>query len=149
MAELKIKAVIGFSGKVRGGLHYTPCGRYLVFPLGAFVVLKNLRTDKEAFLDGHSHEVNCIAISKDGTKLASGQKNLTGVKADAIIWDLTEAKRALDSGVVMVGETSFLHRLRQHLGEVQDVAFSPRSDYVSTLGGQDDNCIVVWSVATG
>jgi hypothetical protein len=51
-----------------------------VFPLGSFVVLKNLRTDREAFLDGHSHEINCIAISKDGTKLASGQKNITGVK---------------------------------------------------------------------
>jgi WD40 repeat protein len=67
-------------GKVRGGLHYTPCGKYIVFPLGSFVVLKNLKTEREAFLDGHSNEINCIAISKDGTKLASGQRNITGVK---------------------------------------------------------------------
>ena len=41
--QLKIKAVIGFSGGVRDSLAYTPCGRYLVYPLGAFVVIKSTR----------------------------------------------------------------------------------------------------------
>ena len=63
-----------------GGLKYTPCGKYIIFPLGSFLVIKNLRTEKEAFLDGHSSEVSCVAISKDGTKVASGQRNITGVK---------------------------------------------------------------------
>lgn len=43
-------------------------------------MLKNIRTEKEAFLDGHSNEVSCIAISRDGNKIASGQVNITGVK---------------------------------------------------------------------
>jgi WD40 repeat protein len=55
----------------------------------------------------------------------------------------------LEAGQVMVGESCFLHRLRQHLGEVRDLAFSPRNDYLCTLGGQDDNALVVWSVSTG
>lgn len=78
--ELKIKSVIGFSGKVPGALHYTPCGKYIVYPLGSFVVVKNLKTDKEAFLDGHSHEISCLAMSNDGRTIASGQVNITGVK---------------------------------------------------------------------
>jgi WD40 repeat protein len=80
MAELKIKAVIGFSGKVPGALHTTPCGKYIVYPLGSFIVIKNVRTDKEAFLDGHSQDISCVAISNDGKALASGQANIMGVK---------------------------------------------------------------------
>lgn len=78
--QLQIKSVIGFNGKVMRSLHYTPCGRYIVYPLGSFVVLKNIRTDKEAFLDGHTYDVSCLKISHDGRRLASGQLNLVGVK---------------------------------------------------------------------
>lgn len=80
MSELKIKSVIGFSGKVPGALHTSPCGKYIVYPLGSFIVIKNVRTDKEAFLDGHSHDVSCVAMSNDGRTLASGQVNIMGVK---------------------------------------------------------------------
>lgn len=96
--ELKIKSVIGFNGwrfsshklsnltflvligKVTGGLHYTPDGKYVVYPLGSFLVLKNLVTDKEAFFDGHSQDISCVAMSHNGDRLASGQINFTGVK---------------------------------------------------------------------
>lgn len=76
---MKFKLTI-LAGKVCDALHYTPCGKYVVYPLGSFIVIKNLTTDKEAFLDGHSNEISCVAISHDGTKLASGQINFTGVK---------------------------------------------------------------------
>jgi cilia- and flagella-associated protein 52 len=48
--------------------------------MGSFVVVKNIKTEKEAFLDGHSGDISCIAVSHDGTKLASGQSNIVGVK---------------------------------------------------------------------
>ncbi len=67
-------------GKIAGGLNYTPCGRYVVYPLGSFIVLKNLVTNKEAFLDGHTQDVSCIAMSNTGDRLASGQLQFTGVK---------------------------------------------------------------------
>ena len=79
-SNLQIQSVIGFSGKVPHSLHYTPCGRYIVYPLGSFVVLKNLATEKEAFIDGHTNLISCLTISEDGTKLASGQINIAGVK---------------------------------------------------------------------
>jgi len=49
----------------------------------------------------------------------------------------------------MIGEKTLIHRLKQHLGRVQSVAFSARSTYLSTLGGQDDNALVVWNADTG
>jgi cilia- and flagella-associated protein 52 len=79
-SALKIKSVIGFNGKVARSLHYTPCGRYLLYPLGSFIVLKNLVTDKEAFLDGHTNNISCITLTQDGDKVASGQISISGVK---------------------------------------------------------------------
>lgn len=147
--ELKIKSTIGFNGKVSRALHISPCGKYIVYPLGSFVVLKNLVTDKIAFLDGHNNEISCIAVSHDGTRAASGQTHLMGVKADVLVWDLSKAKKMLDSGSVMLGDATCVHRLKQHLGKVQDVAFSNNDYYLSTLGGQDDNALVIWNVSTG
>ena len=148
-AALKIKSVIGFNGKVVNGLHYTPCGGYIVYPLGSFVVIKNLRTDKDAFLEGHTREVSCVTVSHDGTKVASGQVNITGVKADVVVWDLTAAKQKLDRGEVMLGESVLIHRLKQHLGHVRDVSFSCDDAFLASLGGQDDNAIVVWRLSSG
>lgn len=128
-------------------LHYTPCGRYMVYPLGSLVVVKNVRTDKEAFLDGHSNDVSCLKISRDGRTAASGQINNMGVKADVLVWDLEKAISLLNSGQVMVGDACTIHRLKQHLGKVQDVDFSMNGEYLCSLGGQDDNALVVWRVS--
>ncbi len=67
-------------GKIARALHYTPCGKYVVYPLGSFIVLKNLVSEREGFLDGHSQEITCVAMSHDGNRLASGQVHFTGVK---------------------------------------------------------------------
>ena len=67
-------------GTVRNSLIYTPCGKYMVYPLGSFVVIKNLKSGKESFFDGHTREVSCISISYDGNRIVSGQINIPGVK---------------------------------------------------------------------
>ena len=67
-------------GDVPNALQYTPCGKYIVYPLGSFIVIKNLQTQKESFLNLHTNNVSCLSVSHDGTKLASGQINLIGVK---------------------------------------------------------------------
>jgi len=147
--ELKIKSVIGFNGKIPGAMSYTPCGKYIIYPLGSFVVIKNLKTSKEAFLDGHNNDVSCIAMSHSGEYIASGISHLTGVKANCYIWDFAKAKKLLDSGKVMIGEECAIHLLKQHKGRVQDLGFSANDRYLATLGGQDDNALVVWDVESG
>lgn len=77
--------MILIAGKVANALHYTNCGRYLVYPLGSFVVIKNVASGKESFLDGHTNEVTCISLSNDGSRVASGQVNIPGVKVSLIL----------------------------------------------------------------
>ncbi|CAM9884207.1 unnamed protein product, partial [Phaeothamnion confervicola] len=138
----------GSPGKVTGGLHVTPCGGYIVYPLGSVVVVRALKGGYQAFLEGHSHNVSCVAMSRDGRFLATGQMNHAGVKADVIVWDLPAAVRSAEAGVFNA-EGVLSHRLRQHMGGVQALDFSYDGRYLATLGGQDDNSIVVWDVAAG
>ena len=67
-------------GKVPNAVHYSNCGQYIIYPLGSFIVLKNIATGKESFLDGHTSEISCVVKSHDGTLLASGQSNIAGIK---------------------------------------------------------------------
>lgn len=78
--DLKINSVIGFSGQVMGALSYSPCGQYVVYPLGSFCVVKHVKSQREAFLDGHTCSVSCLKVSSDGAYIASGQSNFVGVK---------------------------------------------------------------------
>ena len=70
-------------------------------------------------------------------------------QADIILWDLDRAKQLLDDGEVMIGEQTFLFRLKQHLSRVQDLGFNCDGDLLASLGGQDDNALVVWQVESG
>lgn len=53
-----------------------------------------------------------------------------------------------DSGRPNAGD-SLVHRLQQHLGKVQALDFSFDDRYACSLGGQDDNSLIVWDVASG
>jgi WD40 repeat protein len=69
-------------------------------------------------------------------------------QAEIIIWDFERAKRLCDSNQ-HVGEDCIIHRLSQHLGRVQDLAFSFDSRFLASLGGRDDNAIVIWDAEAG
>jgi cilia- and flagella-associated protein 52 len=54
-----------------------------------------------------------------------------------------------DAQQVMIGEHTLIHRIKQHLGKIQDVSFSANSKVLASLGGQDDNALIIWDVETG
>jgi WD40 repeat protein len=58
-----------------------------------------------------------------------------GCQADAIIWDF-------ETGEIV-------HRLNLHKVKVESLSFSPNEQFLATLGGQDDNNLVVWDVQSG
>ncbi|GMI12017.1 hypothetical protein TrRE_jg8950 [Triparma retinervis] len=146
--SLNLESLIGFNGEVPNGLQYTSCGGYVLYPLGSIVVLRNIATGKQAFLEGHTGDVSCIASSKDNVYLASGQNSFGATKADVMVWDLKQTMKNCDEGNPSAGGC-LIHRLNQHLGKVQSVDFSCDSQFLLTLGGQDDNDIVVWDVEKG
>ncbi|KAM6971925.1 cilia- and flagella-associated protein 52 [Aplochiton taeniatus] len=132
IAELELEAVIGFNGHVFSGLRVHPDREHLIYPLGCTVILKSIQNGKQEFLHGHTNNVSCLAVSKSGHYLASGQVTFMGFKADVIIWDY--AKRAIYA------------RLQLHKAKVEALAFSPNDKYLVSLGGQDDGSIVVWNI---
>ena len=147
---LSLKSVIGFTGYVPSGMHYTPCGKFVVFPLGSVVVLRSLSSKKQFFLDaGIDKKVSCVAVSTDGSFLASGHETPAAFKAEIVVWDLKKAVDHITQDVASSSDDCVLHILSQHHKKVQAVDFSCDEQYLTSLGGQDDNDIVVWEVSTG
>ncbi|KAL9655279.1 hypothetical protein ABK040_009052 [Willaertia magna] len=135
-SPLYLDTVIGFNGAVPKGLHLHPNQKHIIFPLGSTVVIKdydNLGVDE--FLSGHNGPISCIAISKDGHYLATGQSTYMGFKADIIIWDFEDRK--------------LIHRLSLHHAKVEYLAFSDDGQLLVSVGGKDDNNITVWDVSVG
>ncbi|CAK0816344.1 unnamed protein product [Prorocentrum cordatum] len=58
-----------------------------------------------------------------------------GFPADVIIWSFADRME--------------IHRLSLHKVSVQSLCFSPTENYLATLGGQDDNSLVIWDVSKG
>lgn len=56
-----------------------------VYSLGSTVVIADPKKGTQEFLQGHTNVVSCIAISKDGKYIASGQVTHMGFKVDAYI----------------------------------------------------------------
>jgi WD40 repeat protein len=133
--ELELSAVIGFKGTVQSGLILHPDNEHLIFPLGCTVVVRNLIQKTQSFLQGHDNQVNCITVSPSGLLLASGQKTFMGFPADVIVWDFVQRCE--------------IHRLSLHKVAVTDLSFSCDELYLATLGGQDDNSLVVWDLSNG
>lgn len=66
-----------------------------------------------------------ITVSNTGKYIASGQKTHMGFQADIIIWDFDTM--------------SMLHRFKLHKVLIQDLHFSQDEQFLTSLGGQDDN----------
>ena len=60
------------SGSVPGGLVAHPDGKHIIYPLGCTLIVKDLSSQKQTFLSGHSNNISCLACSSSGVYLASG-----------------------------------------------------------------------------
>lgn len=130
--QLELAAVIGFKGSVPSALILHPDNEHLVFPLGCTVVVRNVIHRTQSFLQGHDNDVSCITVSPCGKLMASGQSTFMGFNADIIVWDFYARKEK--------------YRLNLHKVHVRALAFSCNSAYLASLGGQDDNSLVVWDM---
>ena len=133
--KLNLLAVIGFNGAVIDGLILHPNNEELIFPIGSQIVVRNVLTRQDRFLNGHTNDISTMTISNSGKYLASGQKTFSGFKADIIIWDLETM--------------SLVHRFSIHKYLIQSLSFSFNDKYLVSLGGVEDNYLIVWDVQTG
>ncbi|GBM29807.1 Cilia- and flagella-associated protein 52 [Araneus ventricosus] len=132
LPRLELVSTLGFQGKIRNGLVFHSDKKHIVYSIGQTVMVKDIGSGKEYRYCGHSNTVSCVAVSKDGTLLASGQENFMGFKADVIVWNFQEQK--------IYGSHS-IHRVK-----VEAVAFTCDSKYVVSLGGQDCGNVVVYDI---
>ncbi|EDO48010.1 predicted protein [Nematostella vectensis] len=135
VGRLELESVIGFAGAVPNGLLVHPDRDHLIYPLGNTVVIEQIKTGKQSCLSGHTDNVTCVAVSKSGRYLASGQQAHMGFKASVIVWDYAEKK--------------LKYQLTLHKVKVEALAFSPNDEYLVSLGGQDDGSVVVWDLQAG
>lgn len=133
--KLELQAVIGFDGSVKNGLIYHPNGRLIIYPLGTTLVVKNIVSDTQHFLRGHSDNISCVALSNNGDLLASGQQTHMGFQADVILWDLQNLK--------------LMYRMKLHKVRVVDVAFNMNDTLLASIGGRDDGRVIVWNTKDG
>ena len=108
MPALELEHAIGFNGTANSPLHVHPNGTDVAYASGGCVVLADLRDPhKQSFLRGHDDTVSCLAMSRSGRLVVSGQM---GDNADVIVWEF-ESQRELyrlqehDHGVAFVGLT--------------------------------------------
>ena len=133
--DLNLMAVIGFNGGVIDGLILHPDNETIIFPLGSQIVVRNVLTRQDQFLKGHTNYVSALTLSNSGKYLASGQKTYSGFKADIIIWDLERM--------------SLIHRFSIHKYLIQSLSFSFDEKYLVSLGGAEDNYLIVWEIESG
>ncbi len=82
---LELKSLIGFGGETGQGLIKHPNGIHSLYPLGATVVIRNDKDKNDvSFLRGHTDIITCLAISKCGKYVASGQQTHMGFQASIV-----------------------------------------------------------------
>ena len=125
--------MIGFSGGKRDCLKllvHQPAR--VVFTVGASLVVRDLETGKQEVVVGHSYPVVSVSLSPSGQYLASGEAASLGVRARVVCWDTRTWS--------MVGSH------QTHHARVEAVALSEDDNLLVSLGGEDDQNIVVWSL---
>ncbi|RLN91111.1 hypothetical protein BBJ28_00011668, partial [Nothophytophthora sp. Chile5] len=130
---IELEHTIGFSA-VPNAIHYHPSGRDYVYPAGGSVLLTSFQdAHSQLFLRGHLGHVSCIAMSRSGRLLASGER---GRSADVLVWDY--AARRL------------LFRLSEHDAGIAALAFSDDERLLCSVGSPEDGPrLYVWDAQTG
>lgn len=122
----------GFNA-ISDGAMFHPDGNVYVGSAGGNVILTDLiDSSKQEFLRGHSDNVTCLAVSKSGALLASGQK---GEESNVYVWDFETRQR--------------LYCLEEHDHAVQAVAFSHDEKILATIGNHEDRKLYLWDMSTG
>lgn len=135
---LHTQSFVGFDGSINGGLCRLKNSNSIVFAIGPTVVIRDVNNwsgEGDQFLTGHTGTISAIACSPDGTRVASGQVAHLGFHATVCIFDVATGER--------------VHSLNLHRGQVSAIAWSPCGKYVASLGGKDDNSVVVWDAELG
>ena len=135
---LDIEANIGLNCRTKKCICIHPSELYMIYAVGALVVVKSVDDQKDKFLKGHTSSVSVLTVSKGGSLIASGETHdLQSQESGAlIIWDFA----TLD----------ILYRVRFHKQMIQALSFSCDERVLASVGGaRDGNQLVLWNMNEG
>jgi WD40 repeat protein/tRNA A-37 threonylcarbamoyl transferase component Bud32 len=87
---------------------------------------------------GHTHPIQCVKFSRDGTRLVSAGGEFGGVGPGEVkVWDATTGREVLS--------------LKELKVSINSVAFSPDGRLLATAGGEQDKSseLKIWDATTG
>lgn len=135
---MQLESNIGLNCISKNCLLIHPSETFMIFALGSMVVIKSVNDEKDKYLRGHSAIVNCLAVSKRGNLIASGEAHHYSSEetASLIVWDFQNQQ--------------ILYRVRYHKQMIQSLSFSCDESYLVSVGGaKDGNQLVIWNMSEG
>ncbi|XP_069341826.1 WD repeat-containing protein 90 [Eulemur rufifrons] len=134
-ARLRLKAVLGYSGRGRANMVWRPDTGFFAYTCGRLVVVEDLHSGAQQHWLGHPEDISTLALSHDAQVLASASGcSLAAAHCQIRVWDVS-------GGLCQ-------HLLSHHDTAVQALAFSPDDRLLVTLGDYSDRTLAVWSTAT-
>jgi WD40 repeat protein len=136
--NLELEHVIGFKGSHLHTLAAHPVqGKHIFRAVGSILVRSDVNDPHEQRIFwGHDYAISALAVSSDGSLVATGQKGSQqrkGFPATIILWDVEQGRQR--------------YKLEGITQGVLHVAFSPDSAIVS--GSGSDGLFYMWDVGTG
>ncbi|KNC47081.1 WD repeat-containing protein 90 [Thecamonas trahens ATCC 50062] len=136
-AALSPRLLLGYSGSISGtGGHnvvWCEAGGYVAYASGAAVVLEDLASKAQTHLWGHTAAVSVVAVSPDGSLVASapGTSDVDGA-ARILVWSAVDAVCQMS--------------LAFHEAGVVALAFSPSGEYLVSVGSPGERSVAVWDL---
>ena len=127
---------LGFNIHGRNCVLWHPVSGQFLFAYGRIVVVEDLSNQEQTHYVKHTSDISTMAISTDGTLVASGSRNIEKRHGTAIIVIWKIQKDGELEGVSMVGHLK---------GGVQSLSFSSNNEILASLGNIFDRTISLWS----
>ena len=124
---------IGLNIQTKKGLLYHPNSQNYIYSIGGNIIIGDLTNpNSQEFLRKHDDLITCLQLSPTGNFLASGQ---LGNNSNVHVWDFNTQKVILT--------------LEEHDKFVQGLDFSHDEKLLVTIGGTEDNKLLVWDLSNG
>ncbi len=128
---MQLHKVLGYTSRTTRSLLWTPDSKHAVYASNNLIVSMDMESGEQRFMLGHTAPIAVLALSKDGTLLASAQE---GKQPMIRIWDVAQRKCI-----------AYLLGLDK---DVKSLTFSLDKRYLAALGRDSSGriMIVVWKI---